>query len=192
MFNRMPARGEQMWTCECVKERACVCVHVCAADVLCSFLFPRLAGLCCCSLVQTVLATCFSVCKDKPCLHCFNLSIAAAKSRPNNTHSLTGSASVLDDAVLLTHANHTPFSLTHTVAVPWTRSTKFSNILPLLHPYKPSLYLIFSLAVDTLRAEISFLKTFLSSSISILGQQSVLLSRTGRRNLVKGKQLGKG
>lgn len=78
MYNRMPACSEQMWTPACV----CVCVHVCAADVLCSVLFPRLAGLCCCSLVQMGLATCFSVCKDKPRLHCFNLSIAAAKSCP--------------------------------------------------------------------------------------------------------------
>ena len=67
--------------CVCVWKRESVCVHVCAADVLCSVLFPRLAGLCCCSLVQTGLATCFYVCKDKPHLRRFNLSIAAAKSR---------------------------------------------------------------------------------------------------------------
>lgn len=63
-------------------ERESVCVHVCEADVLCSVLFPRLAGLCCCSLVQTGLATCFSVCQDKPRPRRFNLSIAAAKSCP--------------------------------------------------------------------------------------------------------------
>lgn len=64
------------------RDRVCVRVHVCEADVLCSVLFHRLVGLCCCSLVQTGLATCFSVCQDKPRLHRFNLSIAGAKSCP--------------------------------------------------------------------------------------------------------------
>lgn len=96
MFNHMPSCGwtnvnplhvsPRVFVCVCVtvkeRERVCVHVHVCAADVLCSALFPRLAGLCCCSLVQTFLATCFSVCKDKPRLHPFNLSIAAPMPRP--------------------------------------------------------------------------------------------------------------
>lgn len=75
---------EPLHVSACVKERERVCVHVCAADVLCSVLFPRLAGLCCCSLVQTGLATCSSVCKGKPRLCLFYLSIAAAKSRPSH------------------------------------------------------------------------------------------------------------
>lgn len=83
-----------MWTpCMCV----CMCERksLCAADVLCSVLLPSLAGLCYCSLVQTGLATCFSVCKHKPHLFHCNLSTAATKSCLLNTHSLTGSASCL-------------------------------------------------------------------------------------------------
>lgn len=70
-----------MYGCVWKREGVCVCTCVCSrCPVFCS---SRLAGLCCCSLVQTGLATCSPVCQYKPRLHRFNLSIAAAKGPPS-------------------------------------------------------------------------------------------------------------
>ena len=137
----VPACGEQMWTpacecvCACVKGRegecVCVCVHMCVQQMSCVLLL-RLAALCCCSLVQTGLATCFSVCEDKPRLRLYNLSIAAAKPRLSHDPQCDRHRPppLLDDEVLLTHTYRalslfrSP-SLTPThclsVAASWTR-----------------------------------------------------------------------
>lgn len=163
----MPAWGEQMWTLHGVSECACVymcvqqmsCVLFCSPDWLVFVAAPS------CRWARPRASLSARTSRASAALICQSLRPSPA---PNTTHSLTGSAPSLDDAVLLTHTYHAPFpSLTHTCsvsAVPRTRLAKLSWKTP----PRPCMQNISSSRF------LPHFKCFLTSSTSIQGQQLFL------------------
>lgn len=121
---------------------------------------------------------------------------------PNNTHSLTGPASSLDDALLLTHTYHAPFffSCTHAHllcvdSATQTHATGLSNALPSSSVLLNILSSYFLCCLRYITAAISFPKKisyFLYLNAVISEQKHPVRNAPGRKTREGGIQLSEG